>query len=229
MLNNERMASHLAGVFFTVHIEGIWRGPHTDSLGHPDPVVVARHHLRRQTAQILSRHSVLNPASSQDAANTVLMQWNQAALGLEVTGVVHLTVPRQDRNHAEEHARRHQASETAYEDERQRLVHLQRLLADPELRLVWWADRFPERLPNLDELTAALQGLSMPHHSSESDDLRGDIGRFINQLFAALHTPQQREVFLRALVQTLHALGHHDLKTAATQWHRPHEPGSTPT
>ena len=62
----------------------------------------------------------------------------------------------------------------------------------------------------------------------QDDDLRGDIRRFTDQLVTALHTPQQREVFLQALVQSLRTLGQNNLATTAARWHSPHEPGSTP-
>ncbi|MFB7575725.1 hypothetical protein [Streptomyces sp. NPDC056165] len=147
--------------------------------------------------------------------------------GLEITGAAELDVAAADRALAEEHARRQQAADLEHGEELHRLAQLQQVLSDPDLRRVWWIAQFPDRFNDLKTLAQALEGLPMPQETQD-DDLRGDIRRFTDQLVTALYTPQQREVFLQALVQTLTALGHHDLTTAATLRHRPHDPGSTP-
>jgi len=227
VLRDERMASLITSVSFTVRLNGGWRWTDSGSSDHQVPAVLARDHLRRQAGRILRRHSVLDLEAAQDAANAVLMRWSPLAHGLEAAGAVQLDVPARDRALAEEHARRQQAADLEHEEEMHRLARLQRVLADPDLRRVWWTAQFPDRFTDLDALTDALQGLPV-QHAPESDDLRGDIRRFTDRLVTALHTPQQRAVFLQALIQTLNALGHHDLQTAAVRWHASHDPGSPP-
>ncbi|MEV8597612.1 hypothetical protein [Streptomyces sp. NPDC052012] len=221
------MASRIASVSFTVRLSGGWRWTDPSLAGHQAPAVLARDHLRRQAGRILRQHSVLELEAAQDAANAVLMRWSPLAHGLEAAGVVQLDVPARDRDLAEEHARRQQAADLEHEEEMHRLIRLQRVLADPDLRRVWWTARFPDRFTNLEELTDALQGLPV-QYAPEGDDVRGDIRRFTDRLVTTLHTPQQREVFLHALVQTLSALGYHDLKTAAARWQASYDPGSPP-
>ncbi|MFE2716962.1 hypothetical protein ACFXKI_34660 [Streptomyces mirabilis] len=227
ILSGERMASCISSVCFTVRITGSWRWTHAGPVDHDDPAVQARDHLRRQAAKVLCRHSVVDLAAAQDSANSALMQWSRPASGLEVAGAVELDVPAADRGLAEEHARRQQAVDLEHGEEMHRLAHLQRVLADRDLRRVWWVARFPDRINELDGLETALEGLPLPQEAQD-DDLRGDIRRLTDQLVTALHTPQQREVFLHALVQTLQTLGQHNLATAAALWHSPHDPGSTP-
>ncbi|MFF3459691.1 hypothetical protein ACFYXH_36430 [Streptomyces sp. NPDC002730] len=227
VLSDERMASRISSVCFTVHVTGSWRWTHPAPADHDDPTVLARDHLRRQTAGILRLHSVRNLAAAQDAANSALMQWNRLESGLEVAGAAELDVQAADRSLDEEHARRQQGADLEHGEELHRLAHLQRVLADPDLRRVWWVARFPDRFKDLDELTTALKGLPLPQEDQD-DDLRGDVRRFTDQLVTALHTPQQREVFLQALIQTLQALGHHDRSTIAALWRSPLDPGSTP-
>jgi hypothetical protein len=127
---------------------------------------------------------------------------------------------------AEEHARRQQTAVLDHEEELQRLAHLQHLLSDPDLRRVWWIARFPDRFEDLTALADALKGLPSPHVVGEGD-VRSNIRRFTEQLITDLHTPQQREFFLTALIQTLSALGHDELAHDATDFRRPPQTGST--
>ncbi|MEV0374673.1 hypothetical protein AB0I10_33645 [Streptomyces sp. NPDC050636] len=227
LVMSERMPSHIASVYFTVRVNGAWRPTHDEALDHQEPAALARHHLRQNIARVLCRHSVLHLAAAQDAANTALMRWLRPAAGLEVTGAVALTASAHDRDLAEENARRQQTADLEHEDELRRLAHLQRVLADPDLRRVWWIAQYPDRHSDLEDLATNLEGLPLPQESPD-DDIRGDIRRFTDRLYAALHTPQQREVFLKALTQTLHTLGHHDLTAMAAHWQTHSEPGSTP-
>ncbi|MFK0136690.1 hypothetical protein [Streptomyces murinus] len=227
VLSGERMASRISSVFFTVRITGSWQWTLPGPTGRDDLVVLAREYLRRQAAGVLCGHSVLDLAAAQDAANSTLMQWRRPASGLEVAGTAELDVAAADRSLAEEHARRQQAADLEHGEELHRLTQLQRVLADPDLRRMWWIARFPDRFDDLKPLAQALEGLPAPQEAQD-DGLRGDIRRFTDELVTALHTPQQRQVFVQALVQTLTALGHHDLTTAAVLRHRPHDPGSTP-
>lgn len=227
VLNDERMASRIGSVYFTVRITGSWRRTDPGPVDHDDPAVLARDHLRRRTAEVLCRHSVADLVAAQDAVNSALARWSRPVPGLEVAGAAELDVTATDRGLAEEHARRQQAVDLEHGEEMHRLTHLQRVLADPDLRRVWWVARFPERFNELEGLKTALEGLPLPQEPQD-DDLRGDIRRFTDQLVTALHTPQQREVFLQALVQSLQTLGQHNLATTAALWHSPHDPGSTP-
>ncbi|MET9437563.1 hypothetical protein [Streptomyces sp. NPDC006551] len=221
------MASRLKAVHFTVRIDGAWSWAQAEHPDLHDPVATARDHLRRDAAKVLRQHSVLDLAATQDAVNTALGKWSCAAPGLKCVGRARLEATSRDRELAEEHARRQQAMSLAHEEELDRLAHLQRVLADPDLRRVWWITQFPDRFKDLDTLTTALQGLAPPHEA-ESDGIRSDILRFTEQLLTDLHTPQQREIFLQALTQTLQTLGHHSLRDAADRWRTPLETGSTP-
>ncbi|MFJ4518999.1 hypothetical protein ACIP6V_35085 [Streptomyces sp. NPDC088770] len=228
VLSDERMASRISSVRFTVRITGSWQWTtHPGDTGQGDLAMPARAHLRRQAAGILCRHSVLDLAAAHDAINSSLTQRGCPMPGLEVSGMAELSVAAADRALAEEHARRQQAADLEHGEELHRLAQLQRVLADPDLRRVWWMAQFPDRFNDLGDLTQALKGLPAPQEAQD-DDLRGDIRRFTDDLVTTLHTPQQREVFVQALVQTLTALGHHDLTTAAALRHRPQDPGSTP-
>ncbi|MEU9117270.1 hypothetical protein AB0D04_37355 [Streptomyces sp. NPDC048483] len=222
---SERMPSHIASVFFTVHVNGAWRPTPEQAHDHHDPSALAGHHLRQYLAPLLRRHSVLDPVAARDTANTALAHWLPAPAGLEVTGAVQLAVSARARDLAEEHARRQQAADLAHEDEVRHLTHLQRVLADPDLRQVWWIAQYPDRYQELTPLATALKDLPLPHETTD-DDIRGEIRRFTDRLLTALHTPEQREVFLQALTQALHTLGHHDLKTTATHWQAAKAPGS---
>ena len=222
------MASRITGVYFTVRITGAWRWKHSEPPEHRDPAVPARDHLRRQAGRVLSQHSILDPEAAQDAANTILTRWSRPLPGLEVIGEIRLGTPaRNDTALAEEHTRRRQAADLAQEEELARLTHLQQVLADPDLRRVWWMARFPDRFTDLASLTEALQGLPLPRELYD-DDIRGDIRRFTDQLVTELHTPEQRDLFLRALIRTLGIVGQEDLKTAAARWQTPTGPGGAP-
>ncbi|GAB7111145.1 hypothetical protein JCM4814A_94640 [Streptomyces phaeofaciens JCM 4814] len=223
------MNSHLPGVAFIVRIDGAWRAEGTEIPEHGNPAAVAREHLRRQTARVLRQHSVLQLAAARDAADAALGYWTRPASGpeLEAAGAVHLNVTAHDRALAEDHAHQQQAADHAHAEELHRLTHLQHILADPHLRRVWWIAQFPERFNDLNDLADKLTGLPPPHEA-ESDGIRGDIRRFTDQLVTDLHTPQQRELFLTALIQTLTTLGHHELMSAATDFRSPSETRSTP-
>ncbi|MFD6279484.1 hypothetical protein ACFWFI_28545 [Streptomyces sp. NPDC060209] len=226
-MTSERIASHLASVFFTARINGSWRRPSTPAPDHQAPAALARDHLRRKAEHAVRPYSVLDVGAAQDAANAALAHWGRVS-GLEATGAVELHVTAHDRGLAEEHARRQQAADLDHEENLYRLAQLQRVLANPDLRRVWWIARFPDRFNDIQGLTAALENLPQPHEPMD-DDLRGDVRRFTDQLFTDLHTPQQREVFLQAFVQTLNILGQHDLQATAAQWLAPEAPGSQPT
>jgi hypothetical protein len=227
VLRGERMASRIGSVYFTVRITGNWQWTHPGDTGRGDPAVPAREHLRRQAAKTLGQYSVLDLAAAHDAVNSSLAQRGCPTHGLKVSGTAELSVTAADRALAEEHARRQQAADLEHGEELHRLAHLQRVLADPDLRHVWWMAQFPDRFNDLSDLAQALKGLPAPQ-AAQDDDLRGDVRRFTDDLVTTLHTPQQREVFVQALVQTLTALGHHDLTTAAALRHHPHAPGSSP-
>jgi hypothetical protein len=221
------MPSRTPSVFFTVRIDGMWRPRQDEVPGHHDPDALVRHHLRHGASRVLSSYSVLDPAAAQDAANTALARWHSPAAGLEVIGSVQLAVAARDRELAEEHTRRHQNIDLEHEAEMRRLTHLQRVLADSDLRRVWWINQFPDRFDRLSDLIKELGGLPAPCER-EDDGIRGDIRRFIDQLVTAMDTPEQRDLFLKALVHALHVLGHHDLKATAAQWQAQYKPGSTP-
>ncbi|WP_101257273.1 hypothetical protein [Streptomyces barkulensis] len=227
VMSGERMPSRIPSVFFTVRIDGAWRPRQDEMPGHHDPATLARHHLRHGADRVLSSYSVLDRAAAQDAANTAMARWHSPAAGLEVIGSVQLAVSAQDRELAEEHTRRHQNIDLEHEAEMRRLTHLQRVLADPNLRRMWWINQFPDRFDQLSDLVKELGDLPAPCER-EDDGTRGDIRRFIDQLVTATDTPEQRDLFLKALIHALHVLGHHDLKTTAAQWQTQHEPGSTP-
>lgn len=222
------MPSHLSSVFFTVDVHGSWRLEGDKLLDHHDaPEVLLRQHLRSTVGHVLSSHSVLRLDAARDAAQTAVNEWVPPVTGLKVSGLVQLAVSAQDHDWAEQHARRHREGELEQEDELRRLAHLQRLLADPDLRRVWWMAHFPERLGDLPQLKTVLEDLPLPQPPGEND-VRSDIRRFTEQLINVLQTSQQREIFLEALTRTLHTLGHHRLEATAARWHSPDDPGSTP-
>jgi hypothetical protein len=227
VLSDERMASRISSVCFTVRITGSWQWTDPGGTGQGDLARPAREHLRQQAAEILCRYSVLDLPAAYDAINSSLTRRTYPMSGLEVSGTAQLNVAEADRALAEEHARRQQVADLEHGEELYRLVQLQRVLADPDLRRVWWMARFPDRFNDLKHLAQALESLPAPQEVQD-DDLRGDIRRLTDDLVTTLHTPQQREVFVQALVQTLTVLGHHHLTTAAVLHHRPHDPGSTP-
>ncbi|MFL9684757.1 hypothetical protein [Streptomyces sp. KL110A] len=228
VLHDERMASRLKAVPFTVHIDGAWSWSQPDPPELQDPAATARDHLRRHTAKLLRQHSVLDSAAAHDAVNAALGQWSYATPALKCIGRARLETAPHDRELAERHARRQQDLSLAHEEELDRLAYLQQILANPDLRRVWWIAQFPDRFNDLGGLATALQDLPLPHNETESDGIRSDILRFTDQLVTDLHTPQQRELFLRVLTQTLQTLGHHSLQGTASRWRTPPETESTP-
>lgn len=218
------MASHLTSVHFTVRAVGEWHAADGRPPDVQQPATAARDHLRRRIADVLQHRSVLHLAAAEDATNTVVGCWKTDA-GLQTRGRVHLAVPTEDRSLAEELLRRRQAADLDHEAQLYRLTRLQHLLADPDLRRVWWIDRFPEQHGELSGLITVLHDLPVPQEA-EDDGIRGDIRRFTERLITDLHTPQQREIFLHALIQALKTLGHHDLTNAATHWQTASETGS---
>ncbi|MEU3549439.1 hypothetical protein [Streptomyces longwoodensis] len=218
------MASTHAGVLFSVRINGLWRQTPASTPAHHEPAAVARDHLRRQIAAVLRRGCVLDLAAAEDAVNAAIGTWSSPVKGLEVTGTVRLDTTSDDRALAQEHIRRQQVAGLAHQAELDRLAHLQAILADRDLRRVWWIAQFPGRFSECDALQEVLQDLLLPHEAEE-DGIRSDIRRFTDQLLADLHTPQQRDLFLTALIQTLTVLGHGELATAAAHFQSQPAPG----
>ncbi|MFD4698294.1 hypothetical protein [Streptomyces niveus] len=204
-------------MFFTVRINGTWRLPEDETPQHHDPAVLARHQAREHARRTLARYSVLDIPAAQDAVNAVIARWHDPDTGLDMYGAAQLVVGERERALAEEHLRTEQTGDLERQETRRRLIFLQRILSDPDLRLVWWIDRYPDRLGELTELEVTLGDLKPPRGPSH-DALRDEIVRFVDQLLSDIRTPQQREVFLRALTQTLEALGSTELKAAAAQW-----------
>ncbi|WP_307076149.1 hypothetical protein [Streptomyces canus] len=182
-----------------------------------DLAALARHQLRERIRRTLAFYTVLDAGSAQDAVNADITQWHNADPRLETRGSVRLSVGAQDASLAEEHLRKEQARSLEQQETLRRLTFLQHVMSDPDLRLVWWIDRHPDRLHELDAVGTALQDLRPPRDPSY-DVLRDEVVRFVDQLLADIRTPQQRQVFLRALAQTLQALGSTELHTAAAQW-----------
>jgi hypothetical protein len=229
-VHGERMARTHTSALFLVRITGAWRRTPASASAHHEPAAVARNHLRQETAAVLRQHCVLNLPAAQDATNTAIGTWSCPMEGLEVTGTVHLGTTAHDCALAQEHIRRRQAEDLAHEADLHRLTHLQTLLADRDLRRVWWIAQFPDRFSECDALEKALQDLPSPHDAEgEEDGIRRDIRRFTDQLLTDLHAPQQRDLFLTALIQTLRALGHDELTAAAAAFHSQPAPRSEPT
>ncbi|MEU8706031.1 hypothetical protein [Streptomyces sp. NPDC048565] len=215
---DERLPSRVPSVFFTVCIDGSWQLAETGPRDRRDPAVLARHRLRERTRRALTRHTVLELGAAQDAVNlAIAYPPDPVHDALTVRGTASLTVTGPDLALAEEHLRREQQGDLDRGDEHRRLVFRQRILADPDLRPVWWIDRYPERINDLNQLNTAVQGLKPPR-SLEHHALRDEIVRFIDQLLMDIRTPHQREIFLRALTQTLQALGSTELHQTAAAW-----------
>ncbi|MFF7647084.1 hypothetical protein [Streptomyces canus] len=224
------MASTHTGVLFSVRITGAWRRSPASAPHHHEPAAVARDYLRRQTASVLRQHCVLNLPAAEDATNTAIGSWICPMEGLEVTGTVHLGTTAHDCALAQEHVRRRQAADLAHEAELHRLTHLQTLLANRDLRRVWWIAQYPDRFSECDALEKVLQDLPSPQDAeAEEDGIRRDIRRFTDKLLTDLHAPQQRDLFLTALIQTLRALGHDELTAAAAAFQSRPAPRSAPT
>ncbi|MGE7389361.1 hypothetical protein ACQKM2_28200 [Streptomyces sp. NPDC004126] len=210
----------MPSIFFTAHIHGSWQvpeeGPHEqlDSVALP---ARARHALRERARRTLSRYSVLELPAAQDDVNLAMARPIQPAGGFTAYGSARLTVDEGDRNVAHEHLRRAQLTDLEQQDAQRRLVFLQGLLANPDLRRVWWIDRHPDRLDALQDLEERVKDLRAPH-DTDRDAVRGEVIRFVDQMLTDMRTPQQREVLLRALTQSLHALGSTELQQTAATW-----------
>lgn len=216
-VRGDRLPSRDPSVFFTVRIDGVWRPCENELSQDVNLAVLARHQLREQVRRTLVFYTVLDAAAAQDAVNADITGWHSAEPGLEIRGSVRLTVEAQDKALAEEHLRQDRARSLDQQETLGRLTFLQRVMSDPDLRLVWWIDRHPDRINELRDVKTTLQDLKPPHDPSH-DVLRDEVVRFVDQLLADIRTPQQREVFLRALAQTLHVLGRTELQAAAAQW-----------
>ncbi|BBA98478.1 hypothetical protein RVR_4668 [Actinacidiphila reveromycinica] len=216
-LHDERLPSRVPSIFFTVHIDGAWYVETERAHQYRDPVVLARHRLREHARRTLSRYTVLETPAAQDVLNQAIARPLNPGAGLTAYGVASLTVADSDRNLAEEHQHRQQQGDLERQDVFRRLAFLQRILSDPGLRTVWWIDRYPERIGDLKNLATAVSDVKAPH-DSDHDTLRDEIVRFVDQLLADIRTPQQHEVFLRALTSTLQALGSTELQRTAAHW-----------
>lgn len=226
-LHGERLPSRVPSVFFTVHINGSWCVEGADSEEpYGDPAVRARSQLRERAAQTLTRYTVLERAAAQDAVNQAIARPLNPTTGFIAHGIAELFVHDRDQSLALEYLRREQESDLQRHDAYRHLVFLQRILADPDLRRVWWIDQHPDRIGDLPALKTALGDLRPPH-DSDRDTLRDEIGRFIDQLLDDFRSPQQLEVLLRAFTQTLRTLGSSDLQKTAASWlhARPTSPG----
>ncbi|MFE6461142.1 hypothetical protein ACFVP0_27255 [Streptomyces cinereoruber] len=190
-----------------MHINGSWCVEGADGEDpYGDPAVRARSRLRERAAQTLTRYTMLEGAAAQDAVNQAIARPLNPTTGFVAHGVAELFVDDRGRSLALEHLRREQEGDLQRYDAYRHLVFLQRILADPGLRRVWWIDQHPDRLGDLPDLKTALGDLRPPH-DSDRDTLRDEIGRFVDQLLDDLRSLQQREVLLRAFTQTLRTLG----------------------
>ncbi|MGA5874185.1 hypothetical protein [Streptomyces cinereoruber] len=190
-----------------MHINGSWCVEGADGEDpYGDPAVRARSRLRERAAQTLTRYTMLEGAAAQDAVNQAIARPLNPTTGFVAHGVAELFVDDRGRSLALEHLRREQEGDLQRHDAYRHLVFLQRILADPGLRRVWWIDQHPDRLGDLPDLKTALGDLRPPH-DSDRDTLRDEIGRFVDQLLDDFRSLQQREVLLRAFTQTLRTLG----------------------
>ncbi|MEV7111123.1 gluconate 2-dehydrogenase subunit 3 family protein [Streptomyces anulatus] len=216
-LRDERMPSRIPTLHFTVSVNGTWSLDGNAPPLHHAPDSLARIHLREQAARILRRHTVLAIPAAQDAVNAVIARPLTPEPWLTVHGMACLTVSDADRALAEEHLRRAQHGDLEREETRRRIGFLRAILSDPDQRTAWWIDQYPERLAEMELMTAAVKTVTPPRDSA-SGTVEEEVARFVDQLLAEMRTPQQREVFLRALTQTLSALGSNDLRAAAARW-----------
>ncbi|TDC76477.1 hypothetical protein [Streptomyces hainanensis] len=226
-MSDERMPSRVPSLHFTVSIDGTWRPDDGPPSQRHAPLSLAREHLREQAARALKRHSVLEITAAEDAVNAVIARPLSPEPGLTVHGTACLTVSETDIALAEEHLRRTRQEDLEREELHRRIAFLRAILSDPEQCTVWWIDQYADRLAELDQVKAAVAGITPPRDSAR-DTMRNEVARFVDQLLVEMRTPQQREVFLRALTRTLHALGSTDLQNAAARWMstRPTEPGA---
>ncbi|WP_406426393.1 hypothetical protein [Streptomyces sp. NBC_00147] len=217
LVDAERLPSRIPTIHFTVSIEGTWDllddGPHE----HHAPSALARHHLREHAARALRHHTVLEIPAGEDAVNTVIARPLSPEPWLVMHGTAHLTVSDMDRTLAEEHLRQAQHGDLERQETSRRIAFLQAILSDPDQRTVWWIDQYPNRLGELTQMTEAVKDLNPPHDATR-DSVRDEVARFVDQLLTDIRTPQQREVFLRALTQTLRALGSSELRSTANRW-----------
>ncbi|KOU40666.1 hypothetical protein ADK54_21440 [Streptomyces sp. WM6378] len=149
--------------------------------------------------------------------NDIIATRVRIAPGLTARGEATLSARRQDRALARKHLRAERAGDLTRQEARRHLAFLQAVLADTDTRTVWWIDEHPDRLGELGELNEGLKDVKPPHERTQ-DVLRDEISRFTDRLFTDLHTPQQKEVFLRALTQTLQSLGSPELRATADAW-----------
>ncbi|MEU6485821.1 hypothetical protein [Streptomyces sp. NPDC046887] len=216
-LRDEHIPSRVPSLHFAVAINGTWNLDDGSPLQHHAPDSLARNHLREHAARILRRHTVLAIPAARDAVNAVIARPLAPEPGLTVHGMACLTVSDADQALAQEHLRRAQQGDLGREETRRRIDFLRAVLSDPDQRTVWWIDQYPERLAELKQVQDAVRGLTPPRDSTR-DTVEDEVARFVDQLLAEMRTPQQREVLLRALTQTLRALGSTDLQNAATRW-----------
>ncbi|MFF9788601.1 hypothetical protein [Streptomyces nigrescens] len=207
----------MPSVFFTVTIDGSWQIPEDTTPPHSDLAGLARHHLREHARHTLAGYSVLDVTAAQDAVNSTLSQPLEPLVPLTTQGMAQLTVSDHDRALAQEHVRKEQLGDLDREETRRRIAFLQRVLADPDQRSVWWIDQYPDRLAELGLLNEKA-GTIQPPRETSPNVLRDEVVRFIDQLLNDIRTPQQREIFLRALTQTLQTIGTDELHRTATHW-----------
>lgn len=219
VLYDELISSCISSINFTVKIDGEWNLHEDVPLDHHDPDALCRHYIREQVSHILLRYSVLDVNAAQDAVNVFIARPFRPMLGVTANGSVQLAVRRRDRMLALDHLRTEQRGDVERQEIRRRLVFMQGILSDPDLSRVWWVDRYPDRLSDLETLEKHTGDLRPPFDAIR-DDLRAEVSRFVDQLLADIHTPQQREIFLRALTQTLQNLGSPELQKTASHWLR---------
>ncbi|MFC1407588.1 MULTISPECIES: hypothetical protein [Streptacidiphilus] len=198
------------------------QGGGTDPNGHL--AAAARHHLRETARRTLRHFSVLDLDAAQDAVNAKTGTWTHSGNGLNVCGHVALDVSPEDLACAREHLQAERAGDLRRMDAQRDLAALQRTLADSDRRVVWWIVNRPDRLNELDTFSTALKDLKPPVDDAR-DELHSRAIRFIDHLTAELHSPQQREMFIRALSSTLQALGKANLNEGAEQWLHQAPPG----
>ncbi len=210
------MPSRVPSVHFMVRIDATWHPRGDDPLEHNDSPSFVRHQLREHIARTLQRYSVLDLPAAQDAVNaTIDRPWSPEPW-LVIRGHAALTVSDADLHLAGKHLRRAQSGDLDREETNRRVTFLQAILSDPDRRRVWWIDQYPDRLDEL-ELLKVLADLKSPRDSGR-EGLHAEVAWFVDQLLTDLHTQHQREIFLRALTQTLRTLGSTDLQNMSARW-----------
>jgi hypothetical protein len=195
----------------------LWRATTKDGLQHNDPEAVARHHLRENARRVLADFAVLEVVAAQDAVNAVIGSWSATGAGLDVRGSAVLAVPPEDLDLAKEHLRTGRTGDLQRMETLRDITFLQQILADQDQRIVWWITHHPDRLEELASLNSQLAGLRPPSGLAR-DELRSQVIHFIDRMTAELHTPQQREMFIRALARALQVLGNSELQRTAEAW-----------